>query len=1323
MHLPSLRLLAKAAAAQGDLPKAIDAFSAYVDLKPEEAAAHHDLANAKLRNGDVESSIFSYRKALEFQPDRHDAKLGLARALVRKKEYHAAEEMLLAFLAAKPAHDAELDLLRLYQAMGKLEAAERLGVTMLARTGSSIAFAVHREIAKILRSQRKWEEAVPHFAAYVAEKPDDASGRHDLGRALFFTAAYEQAETELRVALNKAPSRHGVLIDLGRTLAALDRVEEAEATFRTLIKHTGDVAGYIELARMISRAGAHRKVVKILRDALQANPEDARLYKELALHYRDQGLKRSAQEAFRKALRYANGDKGVSYDYARFQMQIGEYKAALKLLRDISAVEPKRPGLRRVLAKCLSALGEFSEAERLLREKIEDIPENIPARVELGKLLNRQKRYEDAMMAFESVLVIEAENIDAFHGLGVAYRRSGATQRALASFAEAIERDPAHTASYFQLAELAHLAGNLEGVIQYTSGVLAHQPTHTSALMLRAQVAFERGEAQAALVDIEKILEIDSQHAKAELFRDLVRREIADSGGTISLEFCFIDPSQIDPAEFAALAESLGTSVPNLSSDWVQQLLATSADWIVVAPGPAPSREEVSLLKNRIGLTVGAVVASAEAPWESVSIWAREPLLAWLRICEQIPKSWQECVTGLGPRLRLRPLTESTVRPLPVAAGRASAEGMPVAWLVSSSGMNLFGGVERFLRNMVPIYRAMGYEPIIVGLLEKLDGVSREGELDGLKFLNFDRRVDAVREAGLRYRPRIVQCTTGVGYEVAQGLEGQAAHIVYGSHFWRDMFVGTDSFENVDIDGRPRVEFGRLCAAIDQGYANSLYTQEIVRSHFGVIQPIIYSLPFDEPPENVSSEPGRYVLLMNGRPDKGFNLVRQLAKALPNVPFMVVASQVSRERIEEMLRQEGISNVDIVGWVADTASLYRHARAVMVASYAFVETFSRVTIEAHRFGVPVIGSDRGNVPLLLNEAGVSLPEDPVLWASELRRLYEDENYYEERRRLALENSERYKFSDQPSRVSQVVRAAEERIAVAVGSGIGNMIQCAPVIRRISEHFGRPVDVIVKQDFPGCGSLFAGSPYVGQVFENLSLATKVNYRSILVLDAFGDLIPHFNSDSTFVTRRKFPFSMMQDMHESNFNLMCAKEFLGVPYDEVDASKYFLGGMTHDAPKKGRIGLHAGGKAGIWMSKRWPYFEELAQRLVQRGFEVVSFGGKAEYVEGAQDFTGTDLATSLRNINSCEYFIANDSGLMHVADALNIPLTAIFGPTSVVKNGPLSPNSLTIAVEKDCAPCQFDADRFPTCRCIQELSLDDVDTRISNHMKKFSANSES
>ena len=127
-----------------------------------------------------------------------------------------------------------------------------------------------------------------------------------------------------------------------------------------------------------------------------------------------------------------------------------------------------------------------------------------------------------------------------------------------------------------------------------------------------------------------------------------------------------------------------------------------------------------------------------------------------------------------------------------------------------------------------------------------------EGEVDGLRFLNLQRSVEAVREAGLRHSPAIVQCTTGIGYEIAHGLEGQVPRIIYGTHFWRDMFVGTDSFENIDLNGRPRAEFKRLCALVDQGYSNSTYTQDVIRRNFEVIQPIIYSLPFvPSPPSTI----------------------------------------------------------------------------------------------------------------------------------------------------------------------------------------------------------------------------------------------------------------------------------------------------------------------------------------------------------------------------------------------------------------------------------------------------------------------------------------
>jgi len=65
--------------------------------------------------------------------------------------------------------------------------------------------------------------------------------------------------------------------------------------------------------------------------------------------------------------------------------------------------------------------------------------------------------------------------------------------------------------------------------------------------------------------------------------------------------------------------------------------------------------------------------------------------------------------------------------------------------------------------------------------------------------------------------------------------------------------------------------------------------------------------------------------------------------------------------------------------------------------------------------------------------------------------------------------------------------------------------------------------------------------------------------------------------------------------------------------------------------------------------------------------------------------TTLHEAIHLISQCRLFISNDSGLMHVAGALNIPTVAIFGSTNPVTTSP--PGEKTILVHKpaSCSPC--------------------------------------
>ena len=72
------------------------------------------------------------------------------------------------------------------------------------------------------------------------------------------------------------------------------------------------------------------------------------------------------------------------------------------------------------------------------------------------------------------------------------------------------------------------------------------------------------------------------------------------------------------------------------------------------------------------------------------------------------------------------------------------------------------------------------------------------------------------------------------------------------------------------------------------------------------------------------------------------------------------------------------------------------------------------------------------------------------------------------------------------------------------------------------------------------------------------------------------------------------------------------------------------------------------------------------------------------------------------------MSNDSGLMHVASALRVPLAAIFGPTKPHNTGPLkeyNKNAEILYHGADCAPCPH-RDCPIDHRCMNAVTVDEV-----------------
>jgi heptosyltransferase-2 len=141
---------------------------------------------------------------------------------------------------------------------------------------------------------------------------------------------------------------------------------------------------------------------------------------------------------------------------------------------------------------------------------------------------------------------------------------------------------------------------------------------------------------------------------------------------------------------------------------------------------------------------------------------------------------------------------------------------------------------------------------------------------------------------------------------------------------------------------------------------------------------------------------------------------------------------------------------------------------------------------------------------------------------------------------------------------------------------------------------------------------------------------------------------------------------------------------------------LAKIGHAKPSQKVLGLCPGAEYGE--AKRWPieYYAEAAKAMLVKGWEVWIFGSEKDipYTQKINqlaenrclDLGGkTKLGEAIDLMDLCDTVISNDSGLMHVAAALDKNLIAIFGSSTPHHTPPMSERSHIKYLGLHCSPC--------------------------------------
>jgi heptosyltransferase-2 len=134
-----------------------------------------------------------------------------------------------------------------------------------------------------------------------------------------------------------------------------------------------------------------------------------------------------------------------------------------------------------------------------------------------------------------------------------------------------------------------------------------------------------------------------------------------------------------------------------------------------------------------------------------------------------------------------------------------------------------------------------------------------------------------------------------------------------------------------------------------------------------------------------------------------------------------------------------------------------------------------------------------------------------------------------------------------------------------------------------------------------------------------------------------------------------------------------------------------------------------------AKRWPHFPELA--LLQEHQDIVVLGTAADGESAreisrmapgkVQDLTGrTSLTEAAAIMAGARAVVSNDSGLMHLAGYIGVPVIGLFGSTSPVWTRPLGKRSLAMGSTEPCSPCFRRTCRYGHYRCLWKIGSHEV-----------------
>ena len=312
----------------------------------------------------------------------------------------------------------------------------------------------------------------------------DAERHVERAHELYESGRWEEALRELKAALHLNPYQGEWHFNLGLTLDALERFEEAIACYRDALKHQGDdleILNHLALDHL--RIGQPKEAIEHLERSQRIDAQDVASYCHRIAAYSQLNDHEQAEVMFYLATQINDEDPRCYFNIAMSLLDRKQFDRAIWCLRQVLRLDPLHGEAYAHLGEAHWAKGSREEAYRCYLQQLRQAPGDVETMIDAGNLLMEMNRPYEAAEKFRRAAETDPAHPEAHFCLGELAVRTNHLESAQLAFEQTLRLDSHYPAAHQKLALIAIKQDRRDEARQHLQQELAldryfeHEPT------------------------------------------------------------------------------------------------------------------------------------------------------------------------------------------------------------------------------------------------------------------------------------------------------------------------------------------------------------------------------------------------------------------------------------------------------------------------------------------------------------------------------------------------------------------------------------------------------------------------------------------------------------------------------------------------------------------------------------------------------------------------------------------------------------------------------------------------------------------------------